>query len=200
MNMFRACSGRPPLWIAPIVAAALTVACASNASLVGEWLDPETGMTVNFAETPLVLYRDNPGRAAYARNFVNIAPLRINRSGTYRYYLWLGIWHTIAPDDTAGHRDGFESIAVFADGEPLLLEISGWTPDTLGISAPVYTKPVASAVDAYYEVTSDQIRLIAAADEIRLRTTGAISRSYETWDSQTSARHSLERFVARMAP
>lgn len=190
---------RCPPWIPALVTAALVAACASGTSLVGERLDPETGVTVTFAETPLVLYRDNPARGAYARNFVNIAPFRINRSGAYRYYLWVGIWNTIAADDEAAHRDGFESIALFADGEPLFLEISGWTPDALGVSEPVYVKPVASAVDAYYEVTFDQIRLIAASSGIRLRTTGSDSRSYEPWDSQGSARQALERFVESAA-
>lgn len=147
--------------------------------------------------------RSSPGtpscRGAYARNFVNLAPFRINRSGAYRYYLWVGIWNTIAADDEAAHRDGFESIALFADGEPLFLEISGWTLDAPGVSEPVYVKPVASAVDAYYEVTLDQIRLIAASSDIRLRTTGSDSRSYEPWDSQVSATQSLERFVESAA-
>ena len=52
-------------------------------------------------------------------------------------------------------RDDLESIVIFADGEPLLFELSGWTPDTIGASEPVYVKPMASAADAYYQVTMD---------------------------------------------
>lgn len=170
-------------------------ACAAGRSGIGERLDPVTGVTVTFAETPLVLYRDEPARAAYARSFVSIAPLQVNRSGDRRYYLWIGIWNTVVADDPIAQRDGFESIAVFADGEPLFLELSGWTPDALGASEPVYIKPVASAVDAYYAMTPDQVRRIAAASDVSLRTSGTRPRTYELWDSQSGARESLQRFA-----
>jgi hypothetical protein len=181
-------------WLAVFAATALA-ACAAVSSAVGERLDPVTGVTVTFTETPLVLYRDEPARAAYARTFVNIAPLLVNRSADRRYYLWIGIWNTVVADDAVTQRDGFESIAVFIDGEPLFLELAGWTPDVLGVSEPVYVKPVASAVDAYYEITPDQVRRIAAASDVRLRTGGTNLRSYEPWDGQSGARESLQRFA-----
>ena len=40
--------------------------------------------------------------------------------GEYSYFLWLGIWSTISDADRSYERDGFESITLFADGEPLL--------------------------------------------------------------------------------
>lgn len=50
-------------------------------------------------------------------------------------------------------RDGFETIVIFADGEPLPLEVAGWTVAAIGASEPVNLKPVASAADAYYYVS-----------------------------------------------
>ncbi|MCP5092434.1 MAG: hypothetical protein GY949_16085 [Gammaproteobacteria bacterium] len=143
----------------------------------------------------MVFYRDVSGRAAYARDFVHLAPLEVNRSGTYRYYLWLGIWNTMEDAQTNQARDGFESIVIFADGEPLPLEITGWTADVIGMSEPVYLKPVASAADAYYEVTLDQLRLIAESRDIRLQSTGPQRKSYELWDDQRLARTSLNEFL-----
>ena len=173
------------------------VGCASPPPVVAEKLDPLTGVTVTFAETPLVLYRDNPSRAAYARNYVHLGPIQVNRAGSYRYYLWLGIWNTMQVADLSDHRDGLESIIVFADGEPLTLELVGWTPEAIGASEPTYLKPVASTADAYYEVTADQIRLIADATDIRVLATGTSPREFHLWNEQESARRSLAQFLSR---
>jgi len=96
-------------------------------------------------------------------------------------------------------RNGFESIVIFADGEPLPLEIAGWTAAAIGASEPVYLKPVASAADAYYEVTFDQLRLIAEAKDVRLHSAGPRTESYEPWDDQRSARAGLIEFLASSA-
>lgn len=177
----------------------LTNACSSNPVSVTNTLDPRTSVTITYVQSPMMFYRDVSGRAAHARDFVYLAPIEVNRSGSYRYYLWLGIWNTMkdAQDDLS--RDGFESIVVFVDGEPLSLEIAGWTEDAIGASEPVYLKPVASAADAYYEVTSDQLRLLAEAKDIRLQSTGSRRITYEPWDDQKSAKAGLMEFLTSSA-
>jgi hypothetical protein len=140
-------------WLSTMLMLSLLSGCSTTAPTNVEKLDPLTGVTVTHVNTPLVLYRDSAATAAYARNFVNLAPIQVNRSGIHRYYLWVGIWNTMQVADFSGHRDGFDSIIIFADGEPLILEVSGWTPDAIGVSEPVYIKPVASTADAYYQVT-----------------------------------------------
>lgn len=171
-------------------------ACSSSGSLIVNKFDPLTAVTITYSEAPLVFYRDESGRAAYARNYVHLGPLEVNRSGTYRYYIWLGIWNTMRDAALDDSRDGFESIVVFADGEPLPLEISGWTAAAIGASEPVYVKPVASAADAYYEVTVDQLRLIAEAKDVRVQSIGPQRKSYEAWDDQASAKASLAEFLS----
>lgn len=169
--------------------------CASDTGMVRDQMDPVTSVTVSYSQTPMVFYRDVSGRAAYARDFVHLAPLEVNRSGDYRYYLWLGIWNTMADAQSEQSRDGFESIVIFADGEPLPLDVAGWTVAAIGASKPVYLKPVASAADAYYAVTVDQLRLIAEAQDVRLKTTGSRNESYEPWDNQKSAKAGLIEFL-----
>ena len=169
--------------------------CASSSPTVYEKMDELTGVTITYASAPLMFYRDNASQAAYARNFVNAGPIQVNRSGSYRYFLWVSSWSTMQVTDPLAVRDGLESIVIFADGEPLLFELSGWTPDTIGISESVYVKPMASATDAYYQVTVDQIRLIAESSDIRLRTAGPRPRDFELWDNQTSAKASLAEFL-----
>jgi len=141
------------------------------------------------------MYRDNPSRTAYARYYLHLGPIEVNRTGTCQYFLWIGIWDTMQTADRSQHRDGFESIVLFADCDPLLLDLTGWTADAIGASESVYLKPVTSAADAYYRVTADQLRLITEATDIRLRTTGASPKEYELWDDQRAARNNLTQFL-----
>jgi len=182
-----------------LIAVLIVAGCSSNTTIpiVRDKLDLVTGVTVTFSNTPLIMYREDSGRAAFARNYVHMGPIQVNRSGSYQYYLWLGAWNTMQSPNPAEHQDGLESIVIFADGEPLSLELAGWTAEAIGTSEPVYLKPVASSVDAYYRVTADQIRLIAAARDIRLRTSGANSREYTLWDNQQVARSELNEFLNR---
>ena len=171
--------------------------CVSTSTLVEERLDIGTGVTVTHATAPIVLYRDNSSYAAHARDYVYLGPVEINRMGEYSYFLWLGIWSTISDAERSYQRDGFESITLDADGEPLQLELVGWTLESIGVSEPVYIKPVASAADAYYRVTIDQIRLIANAREIELHAGAAPARVYLMWDRQGSAHAALREFLDR---
>lgn len=179
---------------ATIIFAVLLAACASSPA-VREHLDPQTSVTVTYTDTPIVLYKDRSGRAAFARDFVNIGPIQVNRLGRYRYYLWLGIWSTVDTWHDETRTDGFERVTVYADGEPILLNVVGWTAAAVGASQAVYIKPVSSAAEAYYEVTIDQIRLLASAQEIRLRTSGESNTSYEMWESSQSASRGFTEFL-----
>lgn len=178
-----------------IVIASLLSSCSSSGPLVEQKLDTVTGVTVTRSAAPVVLYRDNSAYAAHARDYVYLGPVEVNRMGNNSYYLWLGIWSTMRDEARSAQRDGFESVILYADGEPLPLEFAGWTLDAIGVSEPVYVKPVASAADAYYRVTVDQIRLIAESSEIQLRVGTAQPKSYALWDKQGSANASMRAFI-----
>jgi hypothetical protein len=178
-----------------MLAALVLCSCASGGQPVIDSLDPETAVTVTRTGVPLVLYRDNSGSAAHARDFIYVGPLRVNRMGDHRYYLWLGIWSAIGDQDISAQRDGFDSVVLFADGEPLRLDLEGWTPSAIGASEPPYPKPVASSADAYYRVTLDQIRLISEAQDLRL-SAGSPSASFEPWDDQSRAMAAFRAFVS----
>lgn len=179
-----------------VIATLLLGACASSTSLVVERLDPRTGVTVLSATQPLVLYRDNSAYAAHARDFVYLGPVEVNNMGARSYYLWFGIWATMRDDlRWSRQRDGFESVVLFVDGEPLRLELQGWTLESIGVSEPVYVKPVAGAADAYYRVTADQVRLIANARNVELRTADNRGTRYSPWDDQAQPNASLRAFV-----
>lgn len=190
-----------PLRLPSLIVILLLVAgCSLMGNSSGEQLDQQTGVTLSRADKPLILYRDGSARAAHARDYIYLGPIQVNRMGDLRYYLWLGIWSTIPTADPAAQRDGFESITLFADGEPLQLSNAGWLPGAIGASRSVYVRPVASAADAYYEVTIDQVRLIAGADDLRILTSGTIGGEYNLWSRQNAAFVAFDQFVQRAIP
>ena len=183
-----------------LTTAGLIAACGSSAPLLEESLDYGTGVTLTRSTAPVVLYHDNSGRAAYARDFVYLGPIEVNRQGSYTYFLWLGIWSTLDDASRWTQRDGFENIVVYADGEPLQLEVAGWSAETIGASRPVFVKPVASAADAYYAVTVDQIRMIAEARDLVLQTSSPPVKQYRRWREEDAGAVAMRQFVTHARP
>lgn len=183
--------------LACLATAAVIAGCA-NGPLVVDHLDELTGVTVTHVTQPVVLYRDRSAQAAFARDFIYLGPIEVNNMGRRNYYLWLGAWTTTDSPDRATDIGDFESIVIFADGEPLSLDVAGFTPESIGVSEPVYVKPVASSMDAYYRVTTDQIRVIAEARDIELMTGAARPQRFLPWDNTSMAMESLRAFLRRV--
>jgi hypothetical protein len=175
----------------------LLSSCAGNDSRTANRLDSRTGVTVTFSQPPVIFYSDASGKAAHAKSLIHLGPIEVNRMGEFRYYLWLGIWDTMQDSAIGNTRNGFESIVVFADGEPLSLDLVGWTPASIGASEAVYLKPVSGAADAYYEITIDHLRVIAEAKELRIHSTGPRQQSFELWNEQQAARNGLREFLKK---
>ena len=130
--------------------------------------------------------------AAYARDFAYVGPIGVNRSGRREYFIWVGLWGSMRSDLTEV-RDAFESITILADGEPMPLDVVGWTHGSIGVSRHAYVHPVAAGADAYYAVTIDQVRLIAEAGTVEIRV-GGMGGVYLPWQTPDSA--AFRRFVA----
>jgi hypothetical protein len=181
-----------------LILAAALAACSASTPVIQETLDPGSGVTVLRSTAPMIFFRDNSSYAAHARDYIYVGPIEVNRMGARSHYLWLGIWSTIRDDGRlADYRVGFDNVILFVDGEPFPLELAGWTLDSIGVTEPVYVKPVASAADAYYHVTLDQLRLLAVAQRIELRVGTARPMHYELWDQQGPARDALVEFGQR---
>jgi hypothetical protein len=179
--------------LAPILVALLCAGCGGTTPPVYNRLDPYTGVTVTAATQPLVFYRDRSAQAAYARDFVYLGPIEVNNMGQLNYYIWLGIWGSSESTDRGLQMNDFETVVIYADGEPLGLEVDGWTPQSISLSESAYVTPVATATDGYYRVTIDQIRLMAEATDLEIRAGSAHSQTYFPWDSASSA--SIRAFV-----
>lgn len=180
--------------IAPTLAAALLLAaCGGTDVLIANRLDPVMGVTVTSTTKPLVFYRDRSAQAAYAKDYVYLGPIEVNNMGTKNYFIWLGAWSSSDVADRSAQMDAFESVVVFADGEPLSLQVDGWTPESIGLSESTYVRPVASATDGYYRVTIDQIRLMAEARDLEVRAGSTQPQTYFPWDSASST--SMQAFL-----
>ena len=63
--------------------------------------------------------------------------------------------------DSADKRpQEFESIVLIVDDEEIRLDVSGWTPEAIGASKPVYKKLFRSSSSAYYPITLDYIQML----------------------------------------
>ena len=173
----------------------LLAGCASTETQVLERLDPLTGVTITRASTPLVMYRDMSAQSAFGREYVYVGPIQVNNMGERQHYLWLGIWGTSDVTNRSETMNDFESIVVYADGEPLSLEVRGWNPGSIGVSDSVYVKPVAAALDGYYRVTIDQMRLMAESTDLEIRAGVVQPRRYFPWDSPESSSEAIVTFL-----
>ena len=182
-------------YIISLITFAFLSACAGPGPLVTDQLDPLTGVTVTHATKPLVLYRDRSAQSAFGRDYVYLGPLEFYNMGERRYYFWFGIWSTWDSMDRGMTLDNFESVVIYADGEPLSLQLAGTTLRSIGVSEPVYVKPTASATDAFYAVTIDQIRVIAESRDLELRVGGLKPIHYIPWDTAESATVGIREFV-----
>ena len=170
-------------------------ACAGAGPLVTDKLDPLTGVTITRAVKPVVMYRDRSAQSAFGRDYVYLGPIEINNMGERHYYFWLGIWSTSDTVDRSMTLDKFESVVIYADGEPLSLQLAGTTLGSIGVSEPVYVRPTASATDAFYAVTMDQIRVVAESRDLELRVGNFKPIQYIPWDTAESVTVGIREFV-----
>lgn len=178
-----------------VVAAALLTACGGSKPLVQDSLDLKTGVTVTRATDSVIFFRNRSAYAANDREYIYLGPIEINKMGQRSYYLWLGIWNQSEDVKMAPTQNDFESVVILADREPLDLQVMGWNPAKIGMSEPVYVKPVESAIDAYYGVTIDQIRVIAEARDLEIRTGPSEREHFQPWESSEAATDGLRAFV-----
>lgn len=190
-----ATSRKNHLYILCLVTLSCVAACAGSGPLVTDRLDPLTGVTVTRAVKPLVLYRDRSAQSAFGRDYVYLGPIEINAMGERRYYFWFGVWSTSDSVDRSTTLDQFESVVIYADGEPLSLQLAGTTLASIGVSEPVYVRPTASATDAFYAVTIDQIRIVAESRDLELRVGNFKPVQYIPWDTTESATAGIREFV-----
>jgi hypothetical protein len=183
-----------PILIA-IVVLAIGSACTTVQPAVIEKLDELTSVTVTYCRTPLIMSPDTPLDRDARRDFVQIGAIEVNRMGTLKYYLWLGISEVNQFSATDAHPEGFASIVLSGGEKRFELDIKGWSPGTIGTSTPVYQKLFPDSADAYYQVTLDQIQLLVDSNSLLLRTTGSTAKEFVSWYDQTTFESDIAEFL-----
>jgi hypothetical protein len=170
-----------------VLAGMLLAACGTAApdQRATEYLDESSGVTITRVAAPLTFYSDDPSRAANARDYLDAAPLALNRSGRYSWWLWLGEWSTI--DRGASGGDGqVPDIAVLqliVDGEPMEIDMQARTGRIPGAGPLPYVGTVDTAKSILLPLTSSQVARLSRAASISIRTemTDGQSRRWQPW-------------------
>ena len=186
--------GRIRLFVTGLLVVLFASACASNSELVLSKLDPRTSVTISYNPAPLVFYRSGSEKSSNTNEQIYLAPLEVNRSGDYRYYVWLATW---AESDFSRYdlrQNRLESIDIIADGQQLTLKMTGASARAIGASEPVYRKPVSWANEAYYDVTLDQLRRIAEAKDLSVQYSST-QETFRPWDNRESNKEGLFAFL-----
>lgn len=176
------------------IVVAILSACTATQPSVIEKLDELTAVTITYSRTPVILSPDTPYDETAARDYVQIGAIEVNRMGTLQYFLWLGIVDIDHMESSNSHPKGFESIVLIVDGAEIPLDVLGWTQAAIGSSEPVYKKLFRSGSDAYFQVTLEQIRLLAEAHSLQLRTTDSAPKEFIPAYRQATAKNDLAEF------
>lgn len=178
-----------------ILTAAMLTSCASSQQPVVQKLDEFTAVTITHSRTPMILSPHATFNPDAATEFLQVGAIEVNRMGALRYYIWLGITDETIRRNADKQPGSFESIVFTAGQNEFGVDVLGWTQAAIGTSEPVYKKLFRTSLDAYYEVSLEQIRLLTESDSIKVRTSGNAARSYELWYRPTTARDDLAGFV-----
>ena len=182
-----------------LVIATFIAGCAATLPAVIESLDEKTAVTVTRPQTPLILSPNQSYAQASSRDYVQVAPIEVNRMGSLNYYLWLGIWDLDHLSSDRETPEGFDTISIIADGDTIELARLSWSHEDIGTSERFYKKIFGEDIDAYYIVSLDQVRQLSRANTIRLRSSGQRAKEYVPWYNQEKADRELEEFVRAVA-
>jgi hypothetical protein len=184
-----------PIWQGSVLAALtgmLLAACGAAApgQRATEYLDESSGVTITRVAAPFTFYSDDPSRAANARDYLDAAPLALNRSGRYSWWLWLGEWSTI-DRGASGGDSRLPDIAVLqliVDGEPMELDIQARTGRIPGAGPLPYVGTLDTAKSILLPLTSSQVARLSRAASISIRTemTDGEVRHWQPWPRRAS--------------
>ena len=168
------------------VAGMALVSCTTVESVprATEYLDEASGATITRVETPFRFYSDDPSRAANARDYLDAAPLALNRSGKYSWWLWLGVWSTIDRGVSGGDAQlaDIAAIQLIVDGEPMDLDMQART-DRIPGGEPLPYAATVPASATLLPLTGSQVARLGRAASISIRTEMADgeARHWQSW-------------------
>ncbi len=183
------------LWVAALLASAAAFARAP-APQPEEYLDEQTGATVDIVDAPIVFARERTERAANLRDYVTLSAASVNRGGKLEFVLVAYVWSTLDPS-YAPAPAAADSILLIADDRRIRLNANGKSPSDLGIARPVHAPPGQDVRPLVFPTDLATLRFIAASRSLAVQTQlGDDTVTYELWDDK---RRALDRYAHFMA-
>jgi len=181
------------LWLAALLASGN--ASGRAPAQPEEYLDEQTGATVDIVDAPLVFARERTERAANLRDYVTLAAASVNRAGKLEYVLVAYVWSTLDPRYApASGLAG--SLLLIADDRRIRLDNNGLSPTDLGIARPVHAPAGQDVKPLVFPTDLATLRFIAAARHLAVQAQlGDDTVDYELWDDK---RRALDRYVRYM--
>ena len=129
----------------------------------------------------VTLARAAPRFSEAARDYLYVAPVEVNETGTRRHYLWLGLATTIDHAWASAAPNHAETLVVSFDGVPVAIPLASWDPVPPPFAAPAPIYEVRRA-----QVTLDQLERLATAAsiEVELVTADGARTSFGLWRGQ----------------
>ena len=153
-------------------------------------LDETTGATVTNLAAPLIFYREEPGLAVNARDYLYVGPLEVNRAGRYRYLIGMSWFSTI----DRGTRTGIDvptAVYLQPDGRPM--ELQRADRHAADVRWP-YDPPLGGGPAILFDITRAQLRVLARAEELTVRTEDQHHR-FVTWRPWRDVTTGLQAFL-----
>ena len=182
------------LWLAALLAGAVAAGRAPPLQ-PQEYLDEQTGATIDLVDAPLVFARDRSERAANLRDYVTLSAASVNRGGKLEYVLVAYLWSTLDPRYAPASALA-DSILLMADDRRIRLDAAGKSPTDLGIARPVHPPAGQDIKPLVFPTDLATLRFISSARNLAVQTQlGDDTVTYDLWDDQRGA---LERYVRFM--
>ncbi len=152
-------------------------------SLIKEYLDPQTAMTVRTVAEPFIYGRDVPELAVNARDFVSMGAVELDNMGQHRLFLALVSWSTIDRARIGAKPPALpERLLITTGAATKEWRVSSHTPRDLGAGEPILEPPAGRLGDSWVEFKPSEIRALALnpPDSIDVVVDGAPQR-YTLW-------------------
>jgi hypothetical protein len=161
--------------VAPLLLV-LLAGCAAEPP-VRSALDAQ-GRTETRATALVTLARPVPRFSEAARDYLYLAPVEVNETGTRRHYLWLGLATTIDRAWAGAEASEPATLVIVFDGVPVAIPLSPWETAAPGFATPAPTYAVRRA-----QVTLDQLERLAtgASIEVELVSADGARASFDAW-------------------
>jgi hypothetical protein len=156
-----------------------------------ETLDEQTGVTVGALKNPIELVMKSQSVALVSSkrpNFAYLGPVEWNRSGVFSYSLWIHV--SPGNERQPGDIRAPDALTMILDDGPLVLSPS----EAPKLARDPYTPAVAWGQTAYFELTTETLKRMAASQKLELNVRAA-DGSTLSFTPSIDARAALKEYL-----